>query len=323
MGGVKRIQYKCFSFFARCCCSHVEEGAYLIIVLCIFRVWVYVSVCVVSEVGELMLSSVMFDPFSGDSRIVLGDAVLDFIDQNKPFTIESVPQADLERQDCSVKEINYFRYKNHSLIATVHLDAFHHLPPILPMEGDQPWPLRDETFEHPAQDDPGDESTEIAVQLSPEAFTEKATHTEIAVQPSPEAFTEKATRVIQQSRGQSRERQVCQQKALENRGVGEPEVKCVSSPPAPSEIQEPLSTQVRAQTDAELSGREVENDELSVVAGAANNSHNRAWPRWPFIDDEWRACVTREREVDVIRNGGRRTLFISTTQRYSVPYYDI
>ena len=121
---------------------------------------------VVSEVGELMLSSVMFDPFSGDSRIVLGDAVLDFIDQNKPFTIESVPQADLERQDCSVKEINYFRYKNYSLIATVHLDAFHHLPPILPMEGDQPWPLRDETFDHPAQDDPGDESIEIAVKPS-------------------------------------------------------------------------------------------------------------------------------------------------------------
>ena len=258
---------------------------------------------VVSEVGELMLSSVMFDPFSGDSRIVLGDAVLDFIDQNKPFTIESVPQADLERQDCSVKEINYFRYKNHSLIATVHLDAFHHLPPILPMEGDQPWPLRDETFEHPAQDDPGDESTEIAVQPSPEAFTEKATH------------------VIQQSRGQSRERQVCQQQALESRRVDEPEVKCVSSPPpAPSERQEALSTQVGAQTGAESSGREVENDELSVVASAANNSHNRAWPRWPFIDDEWRACVTREREVDVIRNGGRRTLFISTTERYSVPY---
>ena len=68
-----------------------------------------------------MLSSVMFDPVSGDSRIVLGDAVLDFIDQNKPFSIESVPQAELEQRNFEPAEIFYERFVQFGCMTTAHL----------------------------------------------------------------------------------------------------------------------------------------------------------------------------------------------------------
>ena len=83
----------------------------------------HVRVGVLSEVGELTLTSVQFDPVSGDSRIVLGNAVLDSIDQNKPFSIESVPQAELEQRNFESAEIFYERFGQFSCMTTAHLAA--------------------------------------------------------------------------------------------------------------------------------------------------------------------------------------------------------
>ena len=157
----------------------------------------------------------MFDPVSGDSRIVLGDAVLDFIDENKPLSIESVPQAELEQQHAVVPQINYRRYGRRSRITTYRLDACQYFPRlIVPMEGDLPWRMRDKTFKPPVRVEPGTQfSNDFAFETNPEAL---------------ETMNETMTQVIQRSRDEYRERQVREQlmtleRAIENIRRGEPE----------------------------------------------------------------------------------------------------
>ena len=96
------------------------------------------------------MSSVSFDPVSGDSRVILGDAVLDYIHKTKPLTISSVPQRELENQG-RVPEIFYQRFGRRTRLTSNRLEAVHVFPQIaVTLEDDLPWRMRGDTFTAPS-----------------------------------------------------------------------------------------------------------------------------------------------------------------------------
>ena len=105
----------------------------------------------VAIVGAVVvMSSVSFDPVSGDSRVILGDAVLDYIHKTKPLTISSVPQRELENQG-RVPEIFYQRFGRRTRLTSNRLEAVHVFPQIaVTLEDDLPWRMRGDTFTAPS-----------------------------------------------------------------------------------------------------------------------------------------------------------------------------